>query len=508
MGKIPPREPPRPEDFSVGAAPHGGTDALPGGQQLLIELASTHRTTTVVVGRSWGKTIACLLLLIYECVRTKGIYQAAYCAPTNRLARKMYRAFKAILGPLVKWHSDVDQILELHPLRGDGHDVNDGAIMDFWGLQAAEAKRGDRKHRIIVDECKDVLSRVISRVLRWMLLGRLGKILFIGTPGWTGVGARWFKREHDKGFDDSYPRHASMHGPSHGNPKLFEEDLEELIQDAEDEGESVEEEVYAKWLTGEGAVFRNLEATFDLDLPEGGERIPGTLWIFEDPDQGEPETAHDNSRLPDRYLMTCDFGETKDFTVSAIMNTRTKKMAALYRKRRIPYHQHLQQLHKLRTRYNDATVYLDAGGGHGGAIREWMAEKYGDGCMLIKWNTYSKQADITRGQQLCEHAGLEEEEVGPTWHLGRIPWLRAEFEAYQIVTESSTGQKLERPKFGAPPGFHDDGVTALLLLAKELLRTYVEKPLPRTPPEPDSDEALIDEMDQEEWLQASGEWVI
>ena len=489
------------DEYEVGLEPHGGTEALPGGQKRLIELALAHRTVTCVVGRSWGKTAACLLLLIYEADVTKGIYQAAYCTPTNRLARKMYRAMKAVLGPMVKWHSDVDQILELWPIGSKG---NKGSIIDFWGLQAGEAKRGDRKHRIIVDECVNVLARVITRVLRWMLLGRVGKMLFIGTPGWKGVGAHWFKRQHDKGFDKAYPRHASMHGPSHGNPKLEPSDIAELIEDAEEEGESVEEEVYAQWLTGEGAVFRNLDATFTVPILR--EEIDGTLWIFEDADQGIEQTPHVEGRLPDSYVMGIDFGQSKDWTVAAIFNRRTRRMAALYRKRRIPYHKHTRSLHELRSRYNAALVRMDAGGGHGGATREWMAVRYGDGCQEIKWSTFSKEKDITKAQQLCEHAGNDEEVVGPAWFLGMVPWLRAEFESYQIETKTAGDKERIRPQFGAPPGQHDDGVCACVLAAEPLLRPYIEQVETRAAPRPDSDEHHLMMIDREDFDAAESEW--
>lgn len=504
MGKKPPAKPQAPSSYAIGLEPHAGTKSLPGGQQRLIELALTHRTTTCVVGRSWGKTIACLLLLIYEAYRTPGIYQAAYCAPTNRLARKMYRAMKGILGAQVKWHSDVDQILELWPLQRGKFTKNLGSVIDFWGLQAGEAKRGDRKHRIIVDECKDVLSRVITRVLRWMLLGRVGKMLFIGTPGWTGVGAMWFKRQHDKGFDDAYPRHASMHGPSHGNPKLEPDDIAELIEDAEEEGESVEEEVYAQWLTGEGAVFRNLDATFVV--PVLREEIEGTLWIFEEPDQGVEQTPHFDGRLPDAYIMCIDFGQSKDWTVAVVFNRRTRRMAAIYRKRRVPYHKHTRSLHELRTRYHDALVRMDAGGGHGGATREWMMTHYGDGCQEIKWNTFSKEKDITKAQMLCEHAGNDESVVGPAWALGMVPWLRAEFEGYQIETKTAGDKERIRPLFGAPPGQHDDGVCACVLAAQSLLRPYVEQVEVRAAPRLDSDEWHLAKIDREDWDEAESEW--
>ena len=104
-------------------------------------------------------------------------YEFAYCAPTRaNHAIKEYRKWKLLLTPITTWHSDVELVLHV---EANGKK----AVLDIWGLDEHDSHRGARKHRIVVDEVKDVAESAFSATLMPMTLARNGKMLLQGTPG-------------------------------------------------------------------------------------------------------------------------------------------------------------------------------------------------------------------------------------------------------------------------------------------------------------------------------------
>ncbi len=446
-------------------SPHGGTPEFPGGQIAVIRAATWYDVVTAVFGRSSGKTSCLPFLLVQEAGEHKGPYSFAYCAPTQRLARKQYRAWKQIFGPVLDGSrglqngcSDVDMI---HHIAAFG--TNDGVVVEFWGLDEYDNLRGDRMNRIVVDECKDVHPEAVYATLMPMLLGREGRILFIGTPSRIGKGASWFKAEYWKGQDhQNYPTHYSMRFPSHCNPYLSDKDLLALREMCEDE-KTYREEILAEFLEDDFSVFENLSNVFSIPVLRQESQ---NLWVGEEPDEGGTEYG------PASYAIGCDFAVSPvgDYSCYSVFNCVTLKQAALMRLHGVPYSVQLGLIHDLRERYNGASIYFDATGGHGVTMSEELCTRYGDAAHPIVWSSTTKQADIARAKLLCQRA--TESRSGPGWHLINVPWQRSEWETYQVVTQSSTGAPLHTPKYGAPIGMHDDSITASAILSSWLLLNH------------------------------------
>lgn len=439
--------------------PHEGTAAHPGGQVAVIQACLAFAIVVAAFGRAFGKSVTALFLLLEEGgTRFPGqVYEFAYCAPFLRQSREVYRAWKQVFGPLVVWHSDVDMILKLAPWG-----TNRGAVVRFFGLDEYDNIRSPRVHRIVVDEVKDVAPEAIWNVLMPMLLGREGGgILLQGTPSRFGKGAVMFRQEFSKGQDPTrFPHHKSITAPSMGNPYLDAKQLAILMAACPDE-RAVQEEIYARFLEDEGAVFGNLGAVFTVPVL----RTEGQLWIGEDPDKG------DKQRRPDKYAVGLDVGRVNDATVAKVFNRRTRRQAALLRM--IGEDQHVQraQIAALRDRYNRATVYYDDTGGYGWAVAGDLAREAAVGFVGRTWTQAQKESDITHARFLCQNAGAEV--GGRGWYLLDVPWVRAEFEAYQAVTTTGDGRQLARAQYGAPAGLHDDAVAAACLVAEQLTLPYV-----------------------------------
>jgi hypothetical protein len=262
----------------------------------------------------------------------------------------------------------------------------------------------------------------------------------------------------------------SLTASSYDNPFLTMQEIENLKAAARLEGDdsTVEEEIYARWLSDQGAVFSNLRTTFsvpvlsthrwtgfDFVLEPASERP--SLWLGENVDTGNA------LRFPDRYIAGLDFG-LKDATVWSCFNIRTRHQACLARfSGNLDYTEIIPAIDKLMDWWNDPTVVYDEGGGHGGAIREYLARRYRQGVSGRKWSFQSKSADITRAQFLCSEAGTDK-----GWALIDTPWQRSEFASYEVTIVTKSGERLSRPRYSAPAGRNDDSVTAACLAATML----------------------------------------
>ncbi len=464
---------PDPRLWSLSHKPHEGARGHEGGQAEIIRLALTHKFTTAVLGRSSGKSGLAVFLMLTEAQlpRFRGvIYEFALATPYQDGARDAYRAWKQALAPLLSdhmglpdGHSDVGMILHLR--LGE----TAGVVLDFWGLENYDALRRYRKHRIVVDEAKDVHPMALP-VLTPMLLGRDGKILFMGTPSRLGKGARWFRQMYDLGVRRE-PNHASFKAPTHCNPYVSDEEIAAEIATKRRTGgdDHVREEIYAEFLADEGAWFPNLSRVFTVPVLEEHALSftagTGALWIGERPDQG------DEARLPDQYVGGVDVALKKDSTVVKIFNARTRREAALCRMRAVPQDEQRAQVAALQKMYGAVLIY-DGTGGHGHAVAGDLALHDKQSFIPRDWNRPNKIHDLTVGKALCERAGGDEQVSGPGWYMLDVEWQVNEFREYQITTETSTGEQLLTPKFSAPHGINDDAVCAACLVADRLVLPY------------------------------------
>jgi len=447
----------------------------------VIQACLDYEIVVALFGRAFGKTLIDPLLFLEEGgLCTEQIYEYAYASPTFRLAKEQYRFWKRIFFPMLdsgrglsKGCSDSDLIIHTRPWN-----QNAGAVVDFWGLDDYDNLRGYRKHRLAVDEGKDVEREAVFDTLIPMRLGRsvvdgqpFGGTLVKGTPKRTGKGAHWLRETFYRGLDKMDPKNRHIYAitaPSHGNPHLTEVEIQRLIDNCEDKN-AVREEIYAEILEDDASVFTNLKKTFSVPVLR---MVHKNYWIGEDPDKGEEYGGEDNQgRHPDKYCLGWDIGRSMegDPSVISVFNLRTRRQAALLRMPGLPFPTQLAELHRIRTLYNNATIHYD-GTGIGGALTDELSRRYGDGAVKHVWNAKSKEADITRGRLLCAHA--QDEVSGPGWYLIDVKWQKREFDAYSIITESAAGKPLSTPKYEAPKGLHDDAVCASLICSDHLNRTF------------------------------------
>lgn len=430
--------------------PHKGTPEHPGGQVDLIWKVIKNSVTVACLGRRWGKTLGAMFLLLEYAARNKGPFRAAYCTPTARFARERFQQLALFLkqaGWRVKTNAQ-DLILE-----ADGWGACTTFTVYFWGLDEPDNLRGQGLHLLIVDECKDVMSRAYYSVLRPMLADYGGHTLLIGTPSRIGVGAHWFREEFLKA-QAGYPGYAYLHGPSEGNPKIDRAWLAEERRTKDPK--TIQEEFDALWLEDEGSVFERIRETFDVAARQEGVN----LWLPAEPDPvpwGKNEVVY----------VGWDVGRKNDATVIKAFRHKTRRELALVRLIRTPFHEQRAWLDRTLKMWPWArTVAVSDENGLGMQMAEELAREYGKGFIARSWaNRNNKEHDVSAARSLSQQA---------LWHHLNVPWQRAEYEAYRIVTHNQQNQALLQPRYEGPPGMHDDAVAAGCMIAPHLLRPFLD----------------------------------
>lgn len=471
-----------PTTLTLSKPPHAGTKAHPGGQWAILDAALGHFFTTALFGRGSGKSPTAFYLAMREMAEPRFagvVYDFALCTPFNDGAQDAYRVWKRILAPLLSshmglnnGHDDTRRILHLAPCFG-----NAGAVLDFWGLEAYDNLRRYRKHRIVVDEGKDVFEEAIFSVLVPMTFGRKGKILVMGTPGRKARGAKWLRRVFKMGMDpDAYPGFISLTAPSYCNPFLTKQELQNYIDACADE-RAVREEIWAEILDAEGAVFSNLKSVFRVPVLKSFRLVQDAetgkvlwtpdaerpnLWVGEPP--SEPTDTHEAAP----YCAGLDLG-VDDSTVLSGFNRVSRHQGFLLRLRGMTYTDQLPLIDAVLRVYRKPFVVYDRTGGHGATVTEALTLRYKDAVAGRTWSGDAKGSDIARAQMLCSDAPKPE-----GWGLLDVKWQRAEFEEYQVETETKSGIA-KRPTYNAPAGFHDDSVAAACLASEMVALPYAAR---------------------------------
>ena len=136
---------------------------------------SDKRWRVVVAHRRAGKTVACVNNLIRDAVRAKtNDFRGAYIAP-------FYKQAKSVAWDYFKYFTRVIDGITVNEseLRID---FRNGARIQLYGADNADALRGLYLDSIVCDEYGDWRSNVFQYVIRPALADRQGKAIIIGTP--------------------------------------------------------------------------------------------------------------------------------------------------------------------------------------------------------------------------------------------------------------------------------------------------------------------------------------
>jgi len=188
------------------------------GQRAII--ASQARYRVASCGRRFGKTmLAGYWLTLRDEGSAIGGKRAAWFAPSYKILADAWNDIERSLRPVIRRSNKTEQRIEL----------TTGGVVDFWTLEDADAGRGRRYHRIVIDEAaharylKDAWEKSISPTLT----DYRGEAWFTSTP----KGVNYFHELYQRGADPDFPDWEAFHLPSEANPFLPPEEIEQKRQE-------------------------------------------------------------------------------------------------------------------------------------------------------------------------------------------------------------------------------------------------------------------------------------
>ena len=282
----------------------------------------------------------------------------------------------------------------------------------------ADTLRGDYADLLILDEFADMSPGAWDEVGAPMLLDNDGDAVFIGTP----KRKNHFHSMYVRALGDDTGRWASWHFTSFDNPYLSREALDEIIADMT--ADAYQQEIMARFLENQGAVFRNIPA----NLYAGGET----------PEQHEGHSI----------VLGVDWGKQEDYTAISAVCIECDREVALDRFNRIDYRVQRQRLMAMFERWGSYSIIAESN-----AMGEPIIEQLQyDGLPVTPFATTAQSKP-----QIIESLALALEREECKWIDNAV--ATAELEAYERTVSASTG----RPRYGAPEGVHDDTVMARAL---------------------------------------------
>jgi hypothetical protein len=336
-------------------------------------------------------------------------YSVAWFAPIYKMLAEPWRDALRILQPVIKSKNSQERRIELIT----------GGVIDFWSLDNADAIRGRKYKRAIIDEAAMVkgLEDAWNMVIRPTLTDFIGDAYFLSTP----KGANFFKRIFDWGQDAlGRPEWKSWQMPTTTNPYIDPEEIEAARATTPED--SFTQEYLAQFLESAGGVFRKVREIALL------ERI--------------------KTPYPGRFVAGVDWGQSNDFTTISIVDVATRKMVDFDRFNQIDWELQYSQVKAILDKWQVDVAVVEVNS-IGKPAFEALARK-GLPVHAFNMTAVSKTPlieDLVLAFQRKEFEILND------------PVVVAEHEAYERIVSPITG----RSKYSAPEGEHDDCVIATAL---------------------------------------------
>lgn len=454
-----------------------------GGQVAAMRMAMRYRHTVYPWARRQGKTTFRQFLLQNEATITSGEYYAGIVFPDHTTAAKIANVFRESWGDMVKAakinDKDQDRWIELHPMlppegeppptwftpslaakwtRCLGGECNTRFKVYFWGGAHPyyEKIQGFPHHfnRVDWDETQQIHPLAYGPV-RPMIRDVRGHECFSGTPWVTGIGNFKFESWWRTAGEPDEPHWFRMRIPDGTNPfvpPVADDELRSMTR------QEIRQTMYAEFLTGEGALFSNLDAVISiLPLPKNAPSLkwirelraihamPSVEWWIADalPTRGHVIAASiDWARSP-----------TGDYSVLSVFDLSTAQQIALVRWRGENFTSQLELVLAIKDHYGAAELHSDANG-MGETMSDFMRARHAAGFVGHKFG--KNKADYVRRAQIL----FTDDDV-------RLINCSPQFEEFkQFAAHESIGIGSEKTiKYAAPQGENDDIVAAFLHLA-------------------------------------------
>jgi len=352
-------------------------------------------------GRRFGKNVLLQDMAIEVALARNN--PVAWGAPTYKMLLDDWKSLGNTLAPVTVRRSEMEKQLALAG----------GGTIDFWSLDHADAIRGRKYARLIVNEAAFVpgLVDIFNFIIRPTLIDMKGQADFAGTP--KGMNGFW------QLFNNSGPEWQSWQKDSYANPHIPASELYGLRVTMTER--AFAQEILAQFLEGGGGVFR-------------GVRQAATL---------QAEEAVDGHQ----YVIGVDWGRTDDATVFSVMGITMSQQVAMDRMTGTDYASQRLRLKALSEKYNRAAVIAEANSMGQPNIEALQSM---DVSVQPFTTTNATKAEIIQNLELA----FERE---------AIQLLANEVQTSELMAYQSEKLPSGLIRYGAPEGMHDDTVIALAL---------------------------------------------
>ena len=387
----------------IGFVPHDGQRQI---------LDCKERDKTICCGRRWGKTTVAAFEATEELLYPNR--RVWIVAPDYSLTQIV---FNQVMTNISKITDKFSMSKKPTPILR----MPNGSVLECKSGENPKGMLGWATDLNILDEAARLSEEIWFQYVKPTTHDRGGRTIKISTPR----GMNWF-------YDDWLNAgKGQFHFMSNNSPYFNEKEWDSAR--AVTPERIFEQEYMAKFVSGAGSVFRNLD-----DIIEGG---------FQ-----EPQPGHS-------YIMGVDLAKHNDFSVLMVLDRISKSVVYIDRFTSTDYNLQKKRIISLAKKYNNAKVIIDSSGLGDPIVEDIRREMY-----VLSYSMHSNKAK----QQLIEKLSIFIEQK-----LIKIPEdeiLIKELRQYEYdITQSGY------TRYSAPKGRNDDTVIALALAVWLLTPNNEEK---------------------------------
>lgn len=380
------------------------------------------RFNVLCIGRRAGKTyLSTHLILETACAG----YPAAWFVPDYKVAIEAWRDIVRPVRHVATKINATERRIELP----------NGGVIEVWTLENEDAGRGRKYKRVVIDEAAMAprLKEAWENAIRPTLTDLQGDAWFPSTP----KGLNYFYDLFQRGLDPAQPEWKSWQLPSHVNPFLPESEIEAIRLELPEL--AYKQEILAEFLSGDGAVFRNVDACLTA----------------------KPTTPADH--VGHVLVAGVDWARQHDFTVISVICCVCREEVYLDRFNQIGW---ALQRGRLLTALADWKVRhaLLESNSVGDPNLEALQETRPPKCVLQGFKTTAQSKP-----PLIQSLAL-------AFERSHLRWLPDPIARLELIAYEATTTKTGHVQYGAPEGQWDDTV-----IARALAWMAAEKRIPIKP---------------------------
>jgi hypothetical protein len=356
-------------------------------------------------GRRFGKTTLGIDVLVPPALAG---YPVAFFSPTYKMLADVWRDMSFALQPVTQRISVQEHRIELVT----------GGVLDMWSLDDANAGRGRKYKRVVIDEAAMVakLEEAWNAAIRPTLTDYQGDAWFLSTP----KGYNFFRTIFAWGQDAAYPEWRSWQMPTSANPFISATEIEAARQGSPERYFAQEYE--AIFLQDGGGVFRRVAEAATAERQE--QAIAGH-----------------------QYVIGADWGRTNDATVFKVIDVTLREECYSDRMLQTDFRTQLTRLQALAERFGQPAIvgeYNSIGGPQVEALQNM-------GLAVQPFTT----TNATKAKII--------DMLALAFERGELKILNDPLTVTELQAYESERLPSGLIRYGAPDGMHDDAVIALCL---------------------------------------------